>query len=166
MGKEFESDDKEKWIISAQSTKQKELLSQHKKDTPIYIEGPSFTWIRNKLVKYYVMKTDPLEETRRAHENMKNRDQDDFTQMRNIFSDPFKKGNDGNQVRDPSVHEQLDGVIYALCTTESNSKLSVNNWTKVLEASNSKLKDFIVVYRIKEDPGQVVIQEPENDDEE
>lgn len=166
MGKEFESDDREKWIISAQSSKQKELLSVHKKATPIYIEGPSFTWIRNRLVNYYVMKTDPLEETRSAHEEVKSRDQDDFTQMRNIFSDPFKKGNGANTVKDPSVHEQLDGVIYALCTTESSSKLSVNNWTKILEANNSKLKDYVIVYRVKEDPGQVVIQEPKNDDEE
>ena len=162
MGKEFESDDKEKWIISAQSSKQKELLSQHKKYIPIYIEGPNFTWIRNNLVNYFVMKTDPLKETKEAYEEMKARNDDDFSQMRNIFSDPFKKEN--KTKKDPSVHEQLDGVVYALCTTESSSKLSVNNWTKILEASNSKLKDYIIVYRMKENPGNVVIQEPKEED--
>ena len=50
------------WIATAQSKKQIELIGEHKKSLPIFIEGPSYTYVRSKLVEYYVMKTDPLEE--------------------------------------------------------------------------------------------------------
>ncbi len=157
--KEFENDAKDTWILSAQSTKQKELLKVHKKETPIFVEGPNFTWIRNKLVNYYVMKTDPLPETIKAHQDAANRNGDDFKEMHNLFSDPFKKNLNRNKNSEPSVHEQLDGIIYGVCVTETSSKISVNNWTKILEEDNRSLKEFVVVYRIKEKPGYIVVQD-------
>ncbi len=156
--KENENDAKEMWILSAQSTKQKELIKRHKKEVPIFVEGPNHTWIRNKLVNYFVMKTDPLPETANAHRESVNRDQENFKEMKNIFSDPFKKNSNMKKSSELSVHEQLDGIIYGICVTETSSKLSVNNWTKFLEVENESLKDCIVVYRIKEKPGYVVVQ--------
>lgn len=161
--KELEFDEKESWILSAQSTKQKELLKRHRKDVPIFVEGPNFTWIRNKLVNYFVMKTDPLAETKEAYDRTQQRDEDDFSHMHNMFNDPFKKASNSNKKLEMSPHEQLDGVIYGICTTETSSKLSINNWTKLMESTNSCLKDYVIVYRIKEKPGYVVLQEDQEE---
>ena len=42
--KEHENAEKDMWILSAQSNKQKELLKKHKKEAPIFVEGPNYTW--------------------------------------------------------------------------------------------------------------------------
>lgn len=47
------------WIISGMSEEQSELLRNHKKPNPIYIEGPSIIWMRNKSVHYFTLRADP-----------------------------------------------------------------------------------------------------------
>lgn len=51
------------WIITAQSPKQQDLLKKHKKEIPIFVDGPYICWVRSKMVEYFVMKTDTLPET-------------------------------------------------------------------------------------------------------
>lgn len=47
------------WIISGMSDEQSQLLMEHKKPNPIYIEGPSLIWLRNKSVHYFTLRADP-----------------------------------------------------------------------------------------------------------
>lgn len=47
------------WIVSGMSVEQSELLKEHKKPNPIYIEGPSLIWMRNKSVHYFTLRSDP-----------------------------------------------------------------------------------------------------------
>lgn len=47
------------WIISGMSDEQSTLLREHKKPNPIYIEGPSIIWMRNKSVHYFTLRSDP-----------------------------------------------------------------------------------------------------------
>jgi hypothetical protein len=44
--KELENHTEDTWILSAQCTKQKELLDKHKKEIPLFVEGPNFTWVK------------------------------------------------------------------------------------------------------------------------
>ena len=111
------------------------------------------------MVNYYVLKTDPLAETREIQVEIENRNKDDFSNIPNMFNDPFKKNK--NKKVELSVHEQLDGTTYAICCTETSSKISVNHWTKILEEENSTLKDLIIVYRVKEKHGEISVLENE-----
>lgn len=47
------------WIISGMSNEQSQLLHEHKKPNPIFIEGPSIIWLRNKSVHYFTLRADP-----------------------------------------------------------------------------------------------------------
>lgn len=151
---ELESKDQNEektWIITAQSVKQMQLLDAHKKEVPIFVEGPHFCWIRDKMVEYFLMKSDPLEETKQKMKQIAEYDSDDLTKMYNMFADPSKQV-DSATAKTPelSVHEQTDGNIYAVCCTGTRTKSSLYTWTKFLEMQNNKLKDYIIVYRYKE----------------
>jgi signaling intermediate in Toll pathway protein len=151
---ELESkDEKEEktWIITAQSMKQKQLLDAHKKEVPIFVEGPYFCWIRDKKVEYFLMKSDPLEETKTKMKKLDEYDSDDLTKMYNMFADPSKQVDSASsKTLELSIHEQADGNIYAMCCTETRTKSSLYTWTKFLEIQTNKLKDYIIVYRYKE----------------
>ena len=148
--KELENDTEDTWILSAQSSTQSELLKKHKKEIPIFVEGPHFTWIRSKLVHYFVMKTDPLPEIKQTQQTIESNSDENFSQIYNMFKDPFDKNPANHKRPTLTVHEQLDGVIYAVCCTGTSSKVSAFNWTKFIEMKNPFLKDYVVVYRIKE----------------
>jgi len=50
----------------------------------------------------------------------------------------------------PSVHEQEDGVILAVCATGTSSRDSLVSWIKFLEKSNPRLgKDLSVIFTLK-----------------
>ncbi|CAF0705802.1 unnamed protein product [Brachionus calyciflorus] len=146
------------WIVTAQSQKQAELLKDHKKSIPIFVEGPFITWIRSKMVEYFVMKTDPdpeIIEKIKQNENYDDLDQN-FKNLHNMFNDPFRDEFSKNKKSDLSVHELTDGTIFALCCTGTGTKTSLFYWTKILEKQISELKDFIIVYKIKPKPSFLV----------
>ena len=153
--KDLENQIEDTWVLSAQSVKQRELLVKHKKEHAIFVEGPHLTWIRGKMVNYFIMKTDPLPEIKEKMKQIESFEEDDLKNVHNIFSDPFNKDFAKNKKPELTIHEQSDGVIYALCCTGTSSKQSVLNWTKFLEESNQCLKDYVVLFRIKEAPGYV-----------
>ena len=52
----------------------------------------------------------------------------------------------------PSVHEQEDGTILAMCITGTSSKDSLASWIRFLEHSNPKLSQIPVVFRLRSAP--------------
>jgi len=52
----------------------------------------------------------------------------------------------------PSVHEQEDGTILAMCITGTSSKESLTSWIRFLERSNEKLSQIPVVFRLQTPP--------------
>lgn len=47
------------WIVSGLSPEQTDLINEHPKDKPIYIEGPFMIWLRNKTLNYFTLRADP-----------------------------------------------------------------------------------------------------------
>ena len=46
------------FIVSGQSPQQRELLSKHPIDTPLYVEGGFTVWGRQKSLVYFILKSD------------------------------------------------------------------------------------------------------------
>ena len=47
-----------------------------------------------------------------------------------------------------SVHEQRDGIIFAMCITGTNSKQSLLSWIRQLEShGNSRLEEMTILFR-------------------
>jgi len=49
----------------------------------------------------------------------------------------------------PSVHEQEDGTVLAMCITGTSSKESLTSWIRLLEQTNKKLSQIPVVFRLR-----------------
>jgi hypothetical protein len=142
------------WIITAQSPKQQELLKNHKKQIPIFVDGPYNCWIRSKRIEYFMMKTDTLEDTVEKLQKIENADLDDVKNMPNMFNDPFNK--DVTKIPELSPYELPEGNVYALCSTGTGTKSSVYAWSKFLELNNECLKNYLIVFRNKEKPNDLV----------
>lgn len=133
------------WIISAQSPMQKKLLKEINEKDPIYIEGYYKIWLRNKSVNYFVLRAAPkpiLDDT--------DLDPDDVSQIK--FSRMLGFGLPPKDMLSvvPSVHEQEDGVILAVCATGTSSKDSLLSWIRLLEKNdNPYLEKLSVVFTLK-----------------
>lgn len=141
---EVESSFDDTWIVSGQSPVQQELLSKHKKDSAVYIEGPFLIWLRNKSINYFVLRGDPAEEIEV--------DEEDYDDVRNIdvpfFG--FGKSKKTKLALKKSVHEQSDGIIYAVCCTGFSSKDSLLSWVRLLEKDgNSNLENLAILFKFK-----------------
>ncbi len=162
--KEMESENEKTWIVSAQSSKQKDLLQKHNPIIPIFVDGPIICWVRSKMVEYYVMKTDTLDETKEKLKKLKEFDDYDFKNAFTVFEDPFNTKAVATRKPEMSVHELPDGNIYAICCTGTQTKTSLYNWMKLLELENDSLRNKLVVFRIKEKSS--FLTNPENETQE
>jgi signaling intermediate in Toll pathway protein len=143
QSKEIEDSIDETWIVSAQSPTQKRLLNEHDVKEPIYVEGSFKVWLKNYPVNYFIL---------RKNAKLAEMDVEDLDDVSNIkvplfnFKPPVKKF----LKKVPSVHEQEDGVILALCATGTSSKDSLLSWIRHLQKDgNPILTDVPVVFTLK-----------------
>jgi len=55
----------------------------------------------------------------------------------------------------PSVHEQEDGTILAMCITGTSTKESLTSWIRFLERTNEKLTQIPVVFRLQSPQAEI-----------
>ncbi|KAL2747994.1 hypothetical protein V1477_003889 [Vespula maculifrons] len=137
--KDIEESIEDTWIISAISPIQKNLLVQHlklRKDTPMYVEGPFKIWVANQSVDYFILRADPIKSTY-EYENP-----DDVSKIKI----PFWKTNE--IVIAPTVHEQEDGVYFAICATGTSSKDSAISWIRYLQKDNPVLEKIPILIKL------------------
>lgn len=138
------------WIVSAQSPVQRELLDAHPHDVSVFVEGAFRIWMRNASVGYFILRADPGPKPKLPQQDI-----DDVGNLRiPFFEDPAK-----NQavVRQPSVHEQEDGTVFAMCATGTSSRDSLLSWIRSLEKDgNPALAEVPVLFTSKSPLGEVV----------
>ncbi|KAF5284432.1 hypothetical protein FQR65_LT13538 [Abscondita terminalis] len=132
------------WVVSGQSQTQRRLISENNVKKPIYVEGSFRIWLKNIPVNYFILRADPKPILKVKYE-----DDDDVSNISIPLFDfmpPPKK----EVVRVPSVHEQDDGVILAVCVTETSGRDSLLSWIRHLEKDeNPELSTIPVVFRLK-----------------
>ena len=62
----------------------------------------------------------------------------------------------GTVVKEPTVHEQEDGTILAVCATGSSSRDSLLSWIRVLETTNPNLAKMAVLFTLTSPLGPVI----------
>lgn len=127
------------WIISAISLNQKDLLVRHSrlnKNKPIYVEGPFKVWVADQSVDYFVLRGNP-EQTTKKHEDIS-----DITKI----PLPFWKTKE--IIVEPTVHQQEDGIYFAVCATGTSSKDSAASWIRYLQKENPVLKEIPVLIKL------------------
>lgn len=138
------------WIVSAQSPVQRELLDAHPHDITIFVEGAFRVWLRNASVNYFILRADP-----RPKPSVSAQDYDDVGNLKiSMFEEPSPEE---ALVKQPSVHEQEDGTIFAMCATGTSSMDSLLSWIRCLqEDGNPALADIPVIFKSKSPLGDVV----------
>lgn len=58
---DVESSIDDTWIVSGQSSEQKQMLKSHKRESALHIEGPTMIWLRNKSIHYFLLRGEPTE---------------------------------------------------------------------------------------------------------
>ncbi|KAF7279325.1 hypothetical protein GWI33_007416 [Rhynchophorus ferrugineus] len=148
------------WIISAQSETQRRLLSENKQEDPIFVEGAFKVWLKGNPINYFILRGQPRTYTD---------EYEDFDNVENIK--PLFISNKPS-VKSlykavPTVHEQQDGVIYAVCATGTSSKDSLLSWIRHLEIDrNPMLGKLSVVFTLRSGVKEVAkVEEQEQIDE-
>ena len=143
------------WIVSGQSLNQMELLENLKENTPLYVEGAFRVWLKDHQVSYFILRGPPVAPTPEPET-----DNDDFTVISRWMTG--EKSGAGTVVKEPSVHEQEDGTILAVCATGSSSRDSLLSWIRSLEQTNPNLANMAVLFTLTSPLGPVMPVKEEN----
>lgn len=156
--KDIEDSIDETWIVSGQSPTQKRLLHKHNATEPIYVEGPFRVWLRQNSVNYFIIRTKPIKQ------DFKEEDFDDVANIKVSFFN-FKPPIKRHLVNVPSVHEQDDGTILAVCATGMSSKDSLLSWIRHLEKDgNPVLAHVPVIFTLKTGTKEVATVDNKNNE--
>uniref|UniRef100_A0A182QH61 Evolutionarily conserved signaling intermediate in Toll pathway, mitochondrial n=1 Tax=Anopheles farauti TaxID=69004 RepID=A0A182QH61_9DIPT len=150
------------WVVSGQSIEQSELLELHDKREPVYIEGPFVIWLRNRSINYYVLKSAP----KPLPTTEDDEDPDDVSKLRNPYFGldlRFRQNQRTSSALSTSrrsVHEQDDGIIYAICCTGTSTKDSLLSWIRLLEKENGNvvLSSLAVLFKFTSPTADVVVR--------
>ena len=137
------------WIVSGQSYNQKDILAGLNEGTPLYVEGAFRVWLRETQVSYFILRGPPVPPPPEV-----NTDNDDFSAMSLWVSGQKSKA--GTVMKEPSVHEQVDGTILAICATGTSSRDSLLSWIRRLEESNPNLSKLAVLFTLSSPLGPVI----------
>lgn len=125
------------WIISTMSRSQQELLAVQPTDKSLTVEGPFMIWIGQSCMDYFVLKGDPIK---------REIIYDDYDDISNIKIPFWEK----RSYKIPlTIHEQHDGVYYAMCATGTSSKDSLLSWIRCLQKTNPILEHIPIVFKLK-----------------
>jgi len=138
------------WIVSAQSLTQKRLCSENKTDDPVFVEGAFTVFLKGYNINYFILrgKARPFIDDFEEADNVEKLKPSFFN-----FKPPVK-----NILKVvPTVHEQEDGVIYAICATGTSSKDSLLSWIRHLEIDgNPNLTQLPIVFTLKSGTKEIV----------
>ncbi|KAJ6635006.1 Evolutionarily conserved signaling intermediate in Toll pathway, mitochondrial [Pseudolycoriella hygida] len=143
---EVESAIDDTWIVSGMSPEQMQLLAQHSPEKSLRIEGPHLIWLRNQSLNYFVLKGDGKEYP------MSTDDDEDMDDVSNLTFNKYGWATSKQKQVDVkrSVHEQRDGVIYAVCATGTSTKDSLLSWIRLLEKNgNPCLGQIPVLFKFR-----------------
>ncbi|XP_013785802.1 evolutionarily conserved signaling intermediate in Toll pathway, mitochondrial-like isoform X2 [Limulus polyphemus] len=136
------------WIVGSQSPLQRQLLEQHPDDQAVYIEGSFIVWLRQMAVSYFIMRANPKKYPAK---------EEDLDDVSNITLTMFDHHPESKELMlEPSIHEQEDGTILAMCATGTSSRDSLLSWIRFLQHTNPCLKKIPVVFTLKSPSKELV----------
>jgi len=137
------------WVVSGQSVNQKELLCNLEPGTPVYVEGAFRVWLRENQVSYFILRGPPIPAPAAPPV-----DDDDLTILSKWMDG--ERSPAGTVIKEPTVHEQEDGTILAVCATGSSSRDSLLSWIRMLETENPNLANLAVLFTLTSPLGPVI----------
>uniref|UniRef100_A0A0K0DY93 Evolutionarily conserved signaling intermediate in Toll pathway, mitochondrial n=1 Tax=Strongyloides stercoralis TaxID=6248 RepID=A0A0K0DY93_STRER len=151
--KAINKNEKETFIVSAQSPLQKRLLfnlinGYTNKGLTINIDGPSLVYLSNHKIKYVTLSCDDPEYNEKESILMDDDSYYDFDDIAFGIEREFKKMR--------NIHQQDGKVILALAVLEENSRETAMSWIRHLQEDNPNLDKATILFRLKSDVIDVV----------
>lgn len=130
------------WIVSGQSPTQQELLHKISSSTPVFVEGVFCIYLKHHQISYFTLRADTVP-VKRIQEDF-----DDVSQIPlHMFG--MEEPRPADLIIPPSIHEQEDGTILAVCATGTSSRDSVLSWVRFLQETNPRLREIPVVFTLR-----------------
>nr|XP_045608013.1 evolutionarily conserved signaling intermediate in Toll pathway, mitochondrial-like [Procambarus clarkii]XP_045608015.1 evolutionarily conserved signaling intermediate in Toll pathway, mitochondrial-like [Procambarus clarkii]XP_045608016.1 evolutionarily conserved signaling intermediate in Toll pathway, mitochondrial-like [Procambarus clarkii]XP_045608017.1 evolutionarily conserved signaling intermediate in Toll pathway, mitochondrial-like [Procambarus clarkii]XP_045608018.1 evolutionarily c len=146
------------WIVSGQSPVQQELVEKHLLEEPIKVEGPFRIYLRDKCVGYFILRA----EAKPLPPPVEKEVIDDVGSIKHWFTGEFEP-KDVAMTKPPSVHEQEDGTILAICATGTSGRDSLLSWIRLLQSTNPKLASIPVLFTQASPIGDVMTTGQQNE---
>ncbi|OQV20275.1 Evolutionarily conserved signaling intermediate in Toll pathway, mitochondrial [Hypsibius exemplaris] len=135
------------WIASLMCPDQRKLISEHVSDKPLYVDGEYSVHLREEFLKYFILRDEPQElldagptpAPEPYYELDCRPDWDLF----------FKVENPKEYAPLPTLHEQEDGNILAICITGTSSQDSLRSWLSCLARTNPRIAQVPIHFRIR-----------------
>nr|CAG4640918.1 EOG090X07J4 [Eulimnadia texana] len=139
------------WIVSGQSETQRELIQNLPQDQTIFVEGAFRLWLRKTSINYFILRA----EMPRPRLKSWNGSRTGTLTLRSWIA-----GEEPTAVierpKEPSIHEQEDGIILGTVVTGSSSKDSLLSWIRFLERKNPRLGSLPVLFSTQSPIGEVI----------
>ncbi|XP_067949229.1 evolutionarily conserved signaling intermediate in Toll pathway, mitochondrial-like [Watersipora subatra] len=145
---DLESASDDTFIASAISPSQRELLNQHDKRKALFVEGGFKVWLKDQVLVYFILRADPRPDLLKYNERVDDVDKEDVSSGFYTFigaEDEEKRA----VIAAPSVHEQPEGTIMAMCITGSSSKDSLVAWINFLQRDSPCLANIPIVFSLR-----------------
>lgn len=133
------------YIVSSQSPHQTRLIQQHPVEKPVFVEGGYNVWLRSASLSYFVLRSDCTDNYAQFQTTKELAAKKIDTFQWSMFEEEKPQ----SLVIPPSVHEQEDGTVLAMCITGTSSKDSLASWVKFLERKNPKLAEVPVIFLLR-----------------
>ncbi|KAF2357138.1 ECSIT protein [Trinorchestia longiramus] len=135
------------WVVSGQSVHQRQLLNKQPENVPLKVEGPWKIYLRDQSIDYFVLKADPLPQP-----DVEVPDKDDVSLLSTLLNPDCSLKPDTFLTVQPSVHEQGDGTVLAICVSGTSSRDSLLSWIRLLSHTNPRLEEGLPVVFLQASP--------------
>lgn len=137
------------WVVSGQSREQQDLLAALPHNTPLYVEGAFRVWLRDSQVSYFILRGPPVPPAAPPEV-----DTDELTAISRWMDG--ERSAAGTVAVEPSLHQQEDGTMLAVCATGTSSRDSLLSWVRALQRDNPALADMAVLFTLTSPLGPVI----------
>uniref|UniRef100_A0A8C3U8N9 Evolutionarily conserved signaling intermediate in Toll pathway, mitochondrial n=1 Tax=Catharus ustulatus TaxID=91951 RepID=A0A8C3U8N9_CATUS len=131
----------------SQSPEQRELLAQHDPARAVFVEGPFPLWLRGTLLKYFVLRGDPLPPHLRNIPETPQYPERSFYFPLELQLE-LERGPWDDEEFD--VDEVEEGPVFALCVPGAGDRRTLARWISALQEQNPILGRAPVVFRLNE----------------
>uniref|UniRef100_T1J3B0 Evolutionarily conserved signaling intermediate in Toll pathway, mitochondrial n=1 Tax=Strigamia maritima TaxID=126957 RepID=T1J3B0_STRMM len=156
--KDLEDSIDDTWIVSVQSPAQKELVADCKENIPVYVEGVFLVCLKYRMINYFILRAD----AKPAPTFITKEELDDVSDIPVFWGTEEPKP--ASLCVIPSIHEQDDGTILAMCATGTSSRDSVLSWIRFLQNENPRLAKIPILFKLRAPSTDLVIKEDEDDE--
>lgn len=133
------------WIVFAQSSTQKAIISRLDKKSILYLEETGTTYVNDKYLSYFTLRVYDDEETIKQRAIIPEKDYNFNTLKMGFYGKPLKE-----KLKEfEEVHHIDNSYILATGFTGTSSPDSALSWLKILQRRNPNLRNLNVIFRLK-----------------